>query len=131
MQDAWSANDKMAAIRYKNFLRKFETIFVLKLFSSVFASSYILYNLLQTKPLDVIFCSTKINEFHEYLHRERDTQFELLSNTSNDLAQPRKIKRLKCNMVDSVESKYRMFFYEIIENLLNNLRVLFSYIGKN
>jgi len=86
---------------------------------------------LQTKPLDVIFCSTKINEFHEYLHRERDTQFELLWNTSNDLAQPREIKRLKCNMVDSVESKYRMFFYEIIENLLNNLRVLFSYIGKN
>ena len=50
MQDAWSPNDKMAAIGYKKFLRKFETIFLLKLFSSVFASSYILYNLLQTKP---------------------------------------------------------------------------------
>ena len=131
MQDAWSANDKMAAIGYKNFLRKFETIFVLKLFSSVFASSNILYNLLLTNPLDVIFCASKINEFHEYLHRERDTQFQLLWNTSNDLAQPREIKRLKCNIVGSVESKYRMFFYEIIKNLLNNLRVLFPYIGKN
>jgi len=29
MQDAWSANDKMAAIGYKKFLRKFESIFLL------------------------------------------------------------------------------------------------------
>ena len=129
-QDAWSANDKMAANKYKKFLRKFESIFVLKLFSSVFVSSYILYNVLQTKPLDVIFCATKINEFQEYLHRERDTGFELLWKSSNDLAQPREIKRLKCNMVDSVESKYRILFYEIIDNLLNNVRVRFSYIEK-
>ena len=75
MQDAWSANDKMAAIGYKNFLRKFETIFVLKLFSSVFASSNILYNLLLTNPLDVIFVPAKsmnfmniynVNEIHSF-----------------------------------------------------------------
>jgi hypothetical protein len=130
MQDAWSANDKMAAIGYRKFLRKFETIFLLKLFSSVFASSDILYNVLQTKPLDVIFCATKINEFQEYLRRERDTGFQLLWTSSNDLAQPREIKRLKCNMVDSVESKYRMLFYEIIDNLVNNLTVRFSNIEK-
>lgn len=129
-QDAWSANDKMAAIGYRKCLRKFETIFLLKLFSSVFASSDILYNVLQTDPQDVIFCATKVNEFQEYLHRERDTGFQLLWKSSNDLAQPREIKRLKCNLVDSVESKYRMLFYEIIDNLLNNLTVRFSNIEK-
>ena len=78
MEDGWSANDKMAAIGFKKYLRKFESIFLFKLFSSVIASSYILYHVLQTKPLDVISCATKINEFHEYLRHERDTEFELL-----------------------------------------------------
>ena len=128
MQDTWSANEKMAAIRYKKFLRKFESIFLLKLFSSVFVSSYILYNILQTKLLDVIICANKINEFDEYLHRERDTHFEFLWKSTNILAQPTGIKTLKCNMVDSVDSKYRMLFYEIIDKVLNNLRVRFSYI---
>ena len=96
----------------------------------MFASSYILCNVLQTKPLDVIFCATEINELHEYLHHERDREFELLWKSSNDLAQPREIKRLKCNMVDSVDSKYRTLSYEIIDNLLNNLRVRLSYIEK-
>ena len=129
-QDAWSANDKMAAIGYRKFLRKFETVFLLKLFSTVFAFSDILYNVLQTKSLDVIFCATKINEFQEYLHRERDTGFQPLWKSSNDLAQPREIKRMKCSTVDSVESRYRMLFYEIIDNLLNNLKVRFLNIEK-
>jgi len=78
----------------------------------------------------VIFCANKINEFDEYLHRERDTQFEFLWKSTNILAQLTGIKTLKCNMVDSVESKYRMLFYEIIDKLLNNLRVRLSYIEK-
>ena len=129
-QDAWSANDKMAAVGYRKFLRKFETIFLLKLFSSVFASLDILYNVLQTKPLDVIFCATKIKEFQEYLHHERNTGFQLLWTSSNGLAQPREIKRLKCSLVDAVEIKYRMLFYEIMDNLDNNLTVRFSNIEK-
>jgi len=78
------------------------------------------------KTLDVIFCANKINEFHEYFNRERDTEFEFLWKYTNVLAQPTGIKRLICNMVDSVESKYRMLFYEIIDKLLNNLRVKLS-----
>jgi len=68
----------------------------------VFVSSYILYNILQTKLLDVIICANKINEFHEYLYRERDTKFEFLWKSTNVVAQPAGIKRLKYNMVDSV-----------------------------
>lgn len=129
-QDGWTANDKMAAIGYMKFLRRFQTVFLLKLFSSVFASADILYNILQTKPLDMNYCATKIKEFQEYLQCERDTGFQLLWKSSNDLAQPREIKRLKYNAVDSVESKYRILFYEIIDNLLNNMTARFSNIEK-
>lgn len=129
-QDGWSANDRMAAVGYKKFLTKFETVFLLKLFSSVFVSSDILDNILQTRSLDVIFCATKIKEFQEYLNRERDIGFQRLWKSSNDLAQPREIKRLKYNTVDSVESKYRILFYEIVDSLLNNLATRFSNIEK-
>ena len=68
--------------------------------------------------------------FMNILYRERDTQFEFLWKSTNVLAQPTGIKTLKCNMADSVENKYTMLFYEIIDKLLNNLRVRLSCIEK-
>jgi hypothetical protein len=54
------ANDKMTTIKYKKFLKKFRTVFLLKLFSSVFEHSDILFHILQTRGLDIVSCATKI-----------------------------------------------------------------------
>jgi hypothetical protein len=55
-----SANDKMATTGYKKFLKTFQTVFLLKLFSSVFEHSEILFDIFQTRGLDIVFCATKI-----------------------------------------------------------------------
>jgi hypothetical protein len=89
-QEGWTANDRMAAIGYKKFLKKFQTVFLLKLFSSVFAHSDILFHILQTKGLDIVFCATKIKEFQSHLQNEHDTGFPLLWKLSNDGRNPKK-----------------------------------------
>jgi hypothetical protein len=58
-QDDWSGNDNVAVTGYKELLTKFETLFLLKLFSLAFASSDVLYHILQIKTLGVIFCANK------------------------------------------------------------------------
>ena len=58
-QDDWSGNDNVAVTGYKELLTKFETLFLLKLFSLAFASSDVLYHILQIKTLGVIFCYVK------------------------------------------------------------------------
>jgi hypothetical protein len=50
-QGAWSANDKMAVTEYN----KFQIFFLLKLLSSLFAHSSILFHILQTKGLDFLW----------------------------------------------------------------------------
>jgi hypothetical protein len=54
-QDDWSANDNVAATGHKEFVMNFKTVFLLKLFSLVFASSDILCHVLQIETLDVVF----------------------------------------------------------------------------
>jgi hypothetical protein len=53
--EGWNASNKMAAIGYKTFLKKFQTVFIFKLLSSVLAHSEILFHTLQTKCLDMVF----------------------------------------------------------------------------
>ena len=57
--DDWSGNDNLAVTGYKELLTKFETLFLLKLFSLAFASSDVLYHILQIKTLGVILCANK------------------------------------------------------------------------
>jgi hypothetical protein len=46
-RERWSTNDKMAVSGHKKILKKFKTVFPLKLFSSVFALSDILFHILK------------------------------------------------------------------------------------
>jgi hypothetical protein len=49
-QEGWSANDRMAAIEYKKFLKKFQTVFILERSSAVFTRSDICF----------IYCKQKV-----------------------------------------------------------------------
>jgi hypothetical protein len=45
--------------------------------------------------------------------------FQLLRTSSNGVTQPKETKRAKSDTINSVEEKYRIIFYEIIDILLN------------
>jgi hypothetical protein len=44
----------------------------------LFEHSDILFHILQTKALDIVFCATKIKQFRSHLQNECDTEFPLL-----------------------------------------------------
>jgi hypothetical protein len=44
----------------RNFLKKFQTVFLFKFVSFVFAYSDILFYILQTKGLNIAFCAAKM-----------------------------------------------------------------------
>jgi hypothetical protein len=46
--------------------------------------------MLQTKGLDVAFCTTKVNEFQRNQQNERDMGFPFLWERSNDVTQKKK-----------------------------------------
>jgi hypothetical protein len=57
--------------------------------------------------------------------------FPLVLKSSDDVTQPKERKGDNSYTVNSVEEKYRILFYEMIDNQLNNMSACFSSIEKN
>jgi hypothetical protein len=103
-------------------------------FPSVFARSDILFQILQSERLDVVLCATNIKQFRSHLQNEHDTGFAFLWKLSNDVTtttprppkKKKKTKRAKSYVVNSVEEKYRILLYEIIDNLIFHMSARFS-----
>lgn len=69
--DNWKGPDRCAAYGYVEFLKKFETVFLLNLFSPLFAQSDVLFQILQTENIDIVTCLNYLRDFQQLLRNER------------------------------------------------------------
>ncbi|XP_022160087.1 zinc finger MYM-type protein 1-like [Myzus persicae] len=109
-----------------NFLDSRQTYFLLIVFSKIFSLTDILYEVLQTKRLDILYCVKKIEETKCQLQNYRLNLFEKLWETvlsdKGDFELQRKIRDPK--------TFYKVLFNEIFDNILTNLQARFGSLIK-
>lgn len=70
-EDKWNGPDKCTAFGYFDFLKKFQTVFLLNLFSPLFSQSDVIFQILQTINRDIMVCLNFIKDFLQYLNNCR------------------------------------------------------------
>ncbi|KAJ4437703.1 hypothetical protein ANN_17848 [Periplaneta americana] len=87
---------------------RFETKFLLNVLSKIYAYIDILYNILQTKHLDILYCVEKVNETKRIVLHERYRFDALWSDVCNEVECEEVPRKRKCLENDVI--KYRRIF---------------------
>ena len=74
----WDSDTLIKSEGFLRFLSRFETIWLLKVFSRLFAYTDVLFNMLQSKMYVVLYCGKKVEDFLQHLQNERQHGFEEL-----------------------------------------------------
>ncbi|KAI5637529.1 zinc finger MYM-type protein 1-like [Phthorimaea operculella] len=98
-------------------LKEFEFNFFLKTFSDIFAETDVLYDVLQKKTTDIVYCVRMIKQFESFMQSYRD-KFEINYHDATLYSGPPKRKR---NISDP-KTHYKRVFVEIIDNILSESR---------
>ena len=112
----WDSETVALARGYFYFLSEFETTFFLQVFSRIFAYTDILYNILQTKHLDILYCANKVQETRQLILNEREnfdalwTDINKMNDHSQDLSRKRK-------RMENDADKCRRLYFQIIDNI--------------
>lgn len=116
----WDSATLASAFGYRNTLYDFTFVFFLKLFSRIFAQSDILYDILQKKSFDPVYCSAKVKDFKLFLLNET-RNFDSVWLSAFDLGEPEtKLRRTV------TRERFQRVQNKIIENLTDNITIRFS-----
>ncbi|KAL4104452.1 hypothetical protein QTP88_019753 [Uroleucon formosanum] len=122
----WNNEAIVLSQGFINFLDSRQTYFLLIVFSKIFSLTDNLYEVLQTKRLDILCCVKKIEETKCQLQNYRLNLFEKLWETvlsdKGDFELQRKIRDPKIFC--------KVLFNEIFDNILTNLQARFSSLNK-
>ena len=131
--NTWDSKDRMAAVGYLKFLCKYKTVFLLNVLSTIYSQTDILFNILQNKNFDIIYCDKKIEEIKVFFKKERESGFGHYWTLTNNSAEidfdDVKVKRKKKDDLPK-EDFYRKLFFEIIDNIEGQLCSRFSTLRK-
>ena len=152
--DTWDGPDRCVANGYSLFLKKFETVFLLNLFSPLFSRTDLLFQMLQADSINILSCLNVIRDFQEVLESARnyDESDEVLENarkydesdfigfpviwekTVSVAGLPKNSRKRKVHTNNesslTLEQRYRKLFYEVTDNLLSHLSSRFSSLKK-
>lgn len=76
--EKWELDDVVKARGYICFLEEPETIFLLHVFAGIFGVTDVLYDILQSKSFDVMFCKGKVDETCAQFVHERNSGFDAI-----------------------------------------------------
>jgi hypothetical protein len=127
----WDADTVVKSQGFLSFLRSLNTIFLLQVFSRLFAYTDVLYNLLQTRNFDILYCCQKIEEIKNELQRARDTAFNeiwyaALGRRGEEFESPTNKRRRGCIGKDACCQLY----FEIIDNISVHTETRFAALKK-
>ena len=71
----WDSETVIKSRGFLAFLQEIETIFLLEVFSMLLTYTDILYNLLQTKHFDILYCSSKVIDIKDNLQYDREHSY--------------------------------------------------------
>lgn len=136
----WDHDSSVKFQGFLVFLEKFENVFLLRLFSKIFSYTDVLYDILQTKTFDILYCSRKVadalsafkeiresNAFEEFYEWTESQLLSHESSSSDNIHLTRNQQKID-NSIVSKKLTLRRLFYEIIDNVCSQIDARFSSI---
>lgn len=123
--DTWGA-DAIQARGFLQFLKSFNTVFLLNTFNDVFIHTDILFNVLQNKIFDINFCCEQIDSVRLEVNNLR-TRFQNIFEVSKNAIHP---VPKRGESLESFELRYRQLFFEIIDTLSLQMETRFDSLKK-
>lgn len=105
--------------------RDFNFNYLLIIFSEIFPFSDNVFNVLQTKTNDIAFCLKKVDNFKSMLSQKRD-EFNVFWEKTKVLNVEPQAKRPRTASVGDVQASYRRLFYEIIDQIQQQINHRFN-----
>ncbi|XP_030750580.1 zinc finger MYM-type protein 1 isoform X1 [Sitophilus oryzae] len=105
--------------------RDFNFNYLLNIFSEIFPFLDKVFYILQTKTNDIDFCLKKVDDFKSMLSRKRD-DFDLFWKKTMTLSVEPQAKRLRTDKEGDVQTSYRRLFYEIIDQIRQQINYRFN-----
>ena len=131
--DCWDSDTLIKSEGFLRFLNKFETIWLLEVFSKLFSYTDVLYNVLQSKMYDVLYCADKIEEFLRDLQHERDHGFDGIWSSTVE-CEDNAISERERERRNSIESDTKTYcsalFSAIIDNMLEQIKTRYASLSK-
>ncbi|KAG7176663.1 Fibrinogen silencer-binding protein-like 1 [Homarus americanus] len=122
----WDDDCVLKGQGFLSFLQKFQTRFLLNVFSSVFSFTDVVFKILKKKGMDIAYCSKKVEELIGKIKKIREDDFDRIfqesvpgRNDENPIKRPRRSEQLE-------EAGCRALFNEILDNILVQLRDRFQ-----
>ena len=126
--DKWDSQTYHEARGFSNVLQEFEFEFLLHIFGEVFSMTDVLFDILQTKVLDVSFCMAKLIETKSFIRRQRDEFEKVWAKCEKNVEAPK--KRRRGNESLDIRAQYRRLYYEIHDVLYQQLELRFAGLEK-
>ena len=123
--DNWDTSTLMTAKGYVSTLMEFDFQFLLKVFSHIFSLTDILFKILQSKTLDVKYCTEKVRETISHISDVRndfDEMYRQVEEDENVLPPTRK----RGVDAENVRVKYVRLYNEIIDTMVQQMEVRFA-----
>lgn len=116
----WDNDSVLKAQGFLYFLKKFSSQFLMNLFSLIFSLTDDLYNILQKKAMDIVYCTNKVDEIIIKLQDIRENGFEKIFNEVSINERSTK-KRIKYD-----NHSYKFLFTKIMDNILVQIKNRFK-----
>lgn len=131
-EENWDDAVNVQAQGYLNFFTQFQNIFLLEVYARVFAHTDVLYNILQTKSLDIAYYLQEVSKLKKNTISEfRRSGFpSIWSNMENENSSANTMEPPLKRRKGDDELKYRQLYYSILDRMHMEITDRFSDYGK-
>jgi hypothetical protein len=127
--DNWDSETFNMARGYLAFLEGFDANFMLAIFSELFALTDSVFQIIQSKANDITFCLRSISELKENLLEKRN-EFDRFWTKATEMSPNPPANRRKRLPNVEVEGSYRRLFFEIVDNLVQQIATRFDDVAQ-
>ncbi|XP_046863387.1 uncharacterized protein LOC124457143 [Xenia sp. Carnegie-2017] len=99
---------------YRQVLADFQFVFCLKIFSEILGLTDVLYNIIQSKQFDIVFCVTKVRETKDKIQEQR-TKFVDYWNFTSSIV---KIALKHGQSEEDVKASFRQMFFCVVDTIV-------------
>lgn len=123
--DEYDEDTVLCADGFNARLDDFEFCFLLNAFNGIFEYADVLFEILQTKTLDVQFCMARVNEFCNTVERARGKFSEIYEETVR-ISGGSSARRGQGAAQGDVRAHYQQLHISILDNILSQIRNRFQ-----
>lgn len=126
----WTSDEVIKAGGFIRFFSKVETKFLLNVFNCIFLFSNQLSDILQCKSFALVICTNKINDFHEFLQKLRDSGFDKVWEESSTAEEENvslgRVLSSRNYFASSDKQTYSQLYFEVLDTLMYQIKFRFE-----